>query len=428
MTHATILKIYIHNLIGKKMKIKFMLLASVFLSTSTFMHALELKNKQNLKKTPPEILNQDSIWGFNSENRELIDIYTSDGDKITVVDVDGLAYLGDMILGSVDDLQTYGLKIYKEEDDNDLKRDWIGTQAHTVYPSTGKLWRNGVVPYVFDSSLGPYAKQAVISAIQQWNTKTNLKFVPRTNEYDYISVSGGRSCSSWVGRVGGKQKVTLSELCGLHAALHELGHAVGFFHEHTRPDRDSYVQINYQNIINGMEYNFQQKSISDSTGRGNYDYYSIMHYPANAFTKNGYNTITPLVSGVDTSYMGFGNYLSENDINAANTLYSNYIPPTNVETYRGQLSGNGDSDIQINGNYFEFEGGNLRATLKGPSSANFNLYLYKWNSLTGSRALTSSSTNTSSNETIYVNVDQGSYYFLVYSLSGYGRYELDIEK
>ncbi|CAF4231661.1 unnamed protein product [Rotaria sordida] len=75
---------------------------------------------------------------------------------------------------------------------------------------------------------------------------------------------------------------------------HELLHILGFFHEQSRPDRDEYVSILWQNIIKGTENNFQKYSSADvDTLMISYDYGSVMHYEADAFSSNGLPTIVP---------------------------------------------------------------------------------------------------------------------------------------
>ena len=56
-----------------------------------------------------------------------------------------------------------------------------------------------------------------------------------------------------IGRSGGVQKLKLGSWClQLGTTLHELMHAVGFFHEQSRDDRDNYVVIHWNNVKNGM--------------------------------------------------------------------------------------------------------------------------------------------------------------------------------
>lgn len=65
-------------------------------------------------------------------------------------------------------------------------------------------------------------------------------------------------CCSYVGRRGGgPQAISIGKNCDKFGiVVHELGHVVGFWHEHTRPDRDRHVSIVRENIQPGQEYNF----------------------------------------------------------------------------------------------------------------------------------------------------------------------------
>ncbi|MCO7227183.1 M12 family metallopeptidase [Pleionea sp. CnH1-48] len=374
--------------------------------------------------TPDRSKSNEPIWGYSSEGRELVDIMTSTGDIIQVVDVDGLAYSGDMILGKTEDLKKYGLNIVSGQEFSEDTQ--TGPLAAIRYPSSGYKWPNGVVPYVFASNLGSRARQDMEYAFNHWHSKTNVRFVRRTSQRDYLTIQGGGGCSSYVGRQGGSQAVTLADGCGRGAAVHELGHAVGFFHEQTRTDRDSYVTIYWNNIQSGMAFNFNKISSSDGTNHGQYDYYSIMHYGTRAFGINGAVTIWPTRSGVDTNAMGNTSVLSSGDIAAAAAIYGNGGGGGNGETYTGNLSGANDADIQPDGNWFQYSGGNIKASLQGPNGTDFDLYLYRWNGSNWSEVAKSISPQ--SIESIDYNASAGYYYFRIHSYSGSGRYTFTLQK
>lgn len=74
--------------------------------------------------------------------------------------------------------------------------------------------------------------------------------------------------------------------------MHELLHALGFNHEHGRPDRDDYIDIQWDNIVPGLEHAFQKYSSDIVTSFGvDYNIKSILHYDKYAFSKNGLPTI-----------------------------------------------------------------------------------------------------------------------------------------
>jgi len=69
----------------------------------------------------------------------------------------------------------------------------------------------------------------------------------------YLLTSIWRRCCSFVGKRGnGPQAISIGKNCDKFGiVVHELGHVIGFWHEHTRPDRDNHVQIVFKNILPG---------------------------------------------------------------------------------------------------------------------------------------------------------------------------------
>lgn len=378
----------------------------------------------------------DSLWGFSSEGREIIEVETNIGMVIKAVDVDGLAYSGDMILGRTQDLKMYGLQIPngKEQVNGANFSPRQGENFGSIrYPNSGYKWPGGIVPYTLAPNLGNQARQAIQYAINEWNTKTNLQFVQRTNQQDYVWIQNGSGCNSFVGRQGGRQIVNMAEACGYTAAVHELGHAVGFFHEQSRSDRDNFVTINYNNIQPSMAYNFAITPSSEGRDEGRYDYYSIMHYPSTAFSINGGITVQPRQGGIDINRMGNGTQLTAGDIAATAAMYGNTGgggggggEDDTSEVYRGNLRGSNDTQIQPDGNWFYFEGGRITATLQGPANSDFQLLMYGWQNSQWQEI--ARSITPGSSERIQTNVPRGYYYFSVASYFGSGTYELRISK
>jgi len=97
-------------------------------------------------------------------------------------------------------------------------------------------------------------------------------------------------------------------------------HAVGFYHEQSRTDRDEHVTIHTENIRGGMEHNFDKCSSTRCTNQDlAYDYESVMHYSKKAFSKNGKDTIS-CKNGGACNIGGKINF-SEVDVKDINKLY-----------------------------------------------------------------------------------------------------------
>lgn len=157
--------------------------------------------------------------------------------------------------------------------------------AAASYKSTD-LWDNQRVPYAFNptQNISSAKRQLMQNAMAVWQGAANVVFVLRTNESNYVRIdSSDEVNNSFVGQVGGQQVINIHDWDDRGVLAHELGHCLGFWHEHSRPDRDSYVRINWDAIVSGEDHNFDKDH--DASVYGPYDLLSIMHYSQCAFSE-----------------------------------------------------------------------------------------------------------------------------------------------
>ncbi|XP_034236279.1 zinc metalloproteinase nas-4-like isoform X1 [Thrips palmi] len=185
-------------------------------------------------------------------------------------------------------------------------------------------WPGAVVPFEISYGFSNSDRQMILNAMEEYHKHTCIRFVPRRGtDYDYLYITNGNTgCWSSVGRVSGRQEVNLQSpgcLTKIGTPMHELMHAMGFMHEQNRWERDSYVTINWQHIQSGRNNNFDKADQSTTDGQGvNYDYRSVMHYSAKAFTKDGADTISARGYGGE---LGQRDGFSAGDIKKLQTMY-----------------------------------------------------------------------------------------------------------
>lgn len=246
------------------------------------------------------------------------------GQKVTYEVIAGRAiYQGDIDLGPVEELER-------------AAKDPAGEREASGRPqsATRFRWPNRTVPYVISDELPN--KQRVTDAIQHWNDVSPLRFVERTTETDYIRfvrVPGTGVCSSAVGRTGGPQNISLDDGCGVGSNIHEIGHAIGLWHEQSRHDRDLYVKVEESNIDKRRLFNFDQE-INTGQDFGLYDFGSIMHYGAFDFSRNGQISIRTVPAGIP---IGQRAGLSPGDLDGVRRMYDVPSSTTTITTFPAGL-------------------------------------------------------------------------------------------
>ncbi|NP_001301015.1 astacin-like metalloprotease toxin 1 precursor [Limulus polyphemus] len=186
------------------------------------------------------------------------------------------------------------------------------------------LWPGGIVYYELAPAAASIRNQ-ILEGMKEYHEKTCIQFKERTaGVKDYIRINRYDGCWSMVGRQGGMQELSLGYGCewkGL--VVHELGHAVGFWHEQNRADRDDYIEVIWDNILQSMQYNFNKMEPWENNYLNErFDYKSVMLYGETAFSKDGTSpTVRPKQPGVVIGPVWKKPGFSESDVRRVNRLY-----------------------------------------------------------------------------------------------------------
>jgi Astacin (Peptidase family M12A) len=165
-------------------------------------------------------------------------------------------------------------------------------------------------------------QNTVLQGLREIEGKTCVRFVQRTNQADYVEIYNGAGCSSYLGRLGGKQQLSLARNGCVYkgTAMHEFIHALGYTHMQSHIDRDRFIRIQLENVQSAYRNQFDKVRTSVY---GNFDtpfdYLSVMHYGRTAFSMNGRDTIVTL----DRNYQNRigSNELSSGDVARIRNMY-----------------------------------------------------------------------------------------------------------
>ena len=315
--------------------------------------------------------------------------------------INGYAVMeGDILLGRVD---AEGKLIIKRQPGNEPafspESDAEVRQQPLIIRTGWQFrWPDGIIPYVIANGFSQTMQNNINTAINAVDQNTNLTLRrARNGERNFVrfmpAPANQSTCASFIGMQGGAQDITLTNGgCSVGSIQHEILHAAGAWHEHTRNDRDAFVTYNSNNVnvtANRDPRNNFVKHTRDGVDIGAYDYGSIMHYGSTAFAATDSSgsllqTLTPVNGGgaypldgrncvagtnarvvgpgllaptTNNQVMGQRNCMSARDITGINSLYPFLVSQTGGENWGsdnyatsiafGDVDGDGRDEVAI---------------------------------------------------------------------------------
>lgn len=193
--------------------------------------------------------------------------------------------------------------------------DWYAYLAGDATFGGITYWPSGIVRYQFAANVTTANRNLMLAAMNDIASRVGVTFVLRgAGDPNYITIQNSTGNNSAVGMQGGEQTMNIADWNVHFVLVHEMYHAIGFWHEQSRTDRNTFITINSANICGSgsgtsacaatnccmcrnnlnscisCAHNFQIQT--NSTFYGPYDFDSFMHYGRTAFSCNGQNTIT----------------------------------------------------------------------------------------------------------------------------------------
>ena len=262
----------------------------------------------------------------------------------------------------------YYIDVDNENETNQLNAEENNLQKRAAIRDTSKLWPSGQVYYYYNSNVDGPTKKLIRQAMDYYEDRTCLRFF-YSNDLLKVRIMFQRDLlgGCYSNSIGKKPNLLYAQIINIGIGcnttgiiLHEIGHAIGFWHEQSRPDRDNYVTVNLQNIREGKLHNFNKRNYKQVNSQGSgYDYGSIMHYGKTFFRKpgcSGSNCITLEVNN-QQEYLQQGQptlgqrlALSTGDIEQVNRMYScNGTGITGILKVKVKSASNlPDTDLQVN--------------------------------------------------------------------------------